>query len=549
MKKIVLFLLISLFGFLSATELQVGKIEFIGNRFITDSELLNVITIESGEQFDMSAVQNSAGKISQYYQKKGYYNVIILQPEIVTGKAPEINVKFHISEQGRLKVKNIIFEGNYYLESDDFPAKKNLYLNELPDYLVTLIEYYNYAGFLFATAEISEVRLMEDGVAATIKIDENNYCEFEKIRISGNKVSTSESIIRIADLRLDKNIQPQDLLAAEARLRAKEYIKDAVIIPLNSSEILIDITEDRMTLFSGIMGYDDSAEDKISGFFKLDFLNLIGSDRSLHFFWQKLAADSEEMFLKYHETGLYRFPIEADFLLYRQQQDSTFIRSKAETEIYYKYSSGKYGLYFGFESIVPSGREDEFQIHRRDYTKAGISIQYDSFDYFSNPTQGLLGKIKLYNIRQAEDDVINRLAVKSSFARVNKFYKYIVLYSKIQINLLENKSLASVDYWHLGGFQDLRGFMEDSFYGYYTGCANFELRYLISRSSRLFLFSDYGYVQNSIYTKDKLFSVGIGMRLQTNLGIFGVDYGIGYSEGNWRSPMNGIIHFGLEAKL
>ena len=549
MKKIAFLLLFSLFGFLLATELQFGKIEFVGNNFLSDSELLNIISIESGESFDMSAVQNSAGKISHYYQNKGYYNVIVLQPEIMTEKAPEVDVKFHILERGRLQVQNIIFKGNHYLDETDFPPNKNLFLNELPDYLAELIEYYNFAGFLFATAEISEVTLIENGVDVIINIEENNYCEFEKIRISGNKVSTSESIIKIADLRLDKNIQPQDLFAAEARLRSKEYIKDAAIIPLNSSEILIDITEDRMTLFSGIVGYDDSAEDKFSGFFKLDFLNLIGSDRSLHFFWQRLAADSEELELKYHESGLYRFPIEADLLLYRQQQDSTFIRSNFETEIYYKYSSGKYGLYFGLESIVPSGREDEFKIERRDYSKVGVSVQYDSFDYYSNPTKGLQGKIKLYNIRQDEEEVINRLAVESYFAKVKKLNKHIVLHSKIQINLLENKGLTSVDYWHLGGFQDLRGFMEDSFYGYYTGCANFELRYLIARSSRLFLFSDYGYAKNSIYTKNKLFSVGVGMRLQTNLGVFGVDYGIGYSEGNWRSPMEGIIHFGLEAKL
>ena len=549
--KRIFFLIVIFFQLCSllAVELKFGKISFEGNEFFSDEILQNAITIESGEQFSMDQVANSASKIARFYQNGGYYNVMILQPEIITSQPPEVDVVFPIIEQGRLQVDELIFSGNRYLQSKDFPDFTVKYLNEIPSYLDELIEFYNNSGFLFAIAQIADIEKTENGVQVEIQLTENEYCEFDKIRIRGNEISQANSIIRLADLDTGKLLQPNDLTNAAARLRARPYLKDAAVIPLNNHELLIDITEDKMTLFSGIVGYDDSADDKITGYFNLDFLNLFGTDRSLSFFWQKLSSQSETLELRYHESGVYQYPIEGDLQLYRQQQDSTYIRSSAEIEVYYKHAMAKYGLYFAIEKIVPAGRDDEQQITGREYTKAGVSWRWDSFDYPSNPTKGFQTKMILYNIRQAEEEVLNRQALESTMSAAISMNDRFVFYSRLQANLLENRALASMDYWKLGGFNNLRGFMENSFYGYYTGSANLELRYLLAQRSRLFLFSDYGYAQNDDYTKGKLFGVGLGMRLETNLGVFGVDYGIGYSEGEWRSPMNGIIHFGLEAKL
>ena len=63
------------------------------------------------------------------------------------------------------------------------------------------------------------------------------------------------------------------------------------------------------------------------------------------------------------------------------------------------------------------------------------------------------------------------------------------------------------------------------------------------------MFFDYGFVQNSDTTIGKLFSCGFGLRLKTRLGLIGIDYGIGYENGKFRNPLDGIVHFGLETKL
>ena len=150
------------------------------------------------------------------------------------------------------------------------------------------------------------------------------------------------------------------------------------------------------------------------------------------------------------------------------------------------------------------------------------------------------------------DNIINYQSIlrlidnKSDFAILIKEHpqpsKYGVVY-------IENKKLTSLDCFNLGGSQNLRGFNENQFYGYRIGWLNLEFRYLLSRKSRAFIFSDYGYAESKEYRFGKLFGFGFGLRLETRLGMLGIDYGFGYCNGELRNPIDGIIHFGIESKL
>ncbi|MCK4339880.1 MAG: hypothetical protein KAW87_07850, partial [Candidatus Cloacimonetes bacterium] len=64
-----------------------------------------------------------------------------------------------------------------------------------------------------------------------------------------------------------------------------------------------------------------------------------------------------------------------------------------------------------------------------------------------------------------------------------------------------------------------------------------------SRDSRLFTFIDYAYSKQN----NHLLGCGFGVRLKSRIGIIKVDYGIGYQDGKWTNPLDGTLHFGIEA--
>ena len=64
----------------------------------------------------------------------------------------------------------------------------------------------------------------------------------------------------------------------------------------------------------------------------------------------------------------------------------------------------------------------------------------------------------------------------------------------------------------------------------------------------IILFTDHGFVENEFYRYGKLFGFGFGLRLETKLGLLGIDYGLSYHK-KFKNIMNGVVHFGIETKL
>jgi outer membrane protein insertion porin family len=110
------------------------------------------------------------------------------------------------------------------------------------------------------------------------------------------------------------------------------------------------------------------------------------------------------------------------------------------------------------------------------------------------------------------------------------------------------------DQFRLGGATTLRGYREEQFRGSRVAWSNIEYRYLLSRRSRAFLFFDFGYYYrierspSENETEPQFLKIeefkpawGLGVRVDTPLGIVGVDYGLG--EGD--ALTNGKVHVSL----
>jgi outer membrane protein assembly factor BamA len=111
------------------------------------------------------------------------------------------------------------------------------------------------------------------------------------------------------------------------------------------------------------------------------------------------------------------------------------------------------------------------------------------------------------------------------------------------------KYISVSDLFRFGGTSSLRGYREEEFWGEKIAWLNLEYRYLLAPRSRVFLFFDGGY----FYQKDReqkviedyKFGYGFGFRIETRLGVIGIDYGLG--EG--RGLTSGLVHVGLTNKF
>ena len=548
------FLLFLSFFQICNAELLIGDIHFEGNYFITDKELLNKISSEPGGYFSQKTLNDDVQRISYFYVKKGFYQIKVHFPEINTISPQQIDVLFQIEENEKMIIEEVILTGNRYIsENKIFESNpyKNIDLKQLSILIQNITEYYAFNGFIFADVKLDSLVLENTRTRAYISISEGDFCEFEEYKFKGNKTTKSRTLLKISQVDKIEKVNPMVLNRAAELIRKKEYILDCSLIPLNHKQLLFDIEEDRMTYLSGILGYDNSQGEKnrLTGFVNLDFLNLFGTDRSISLRWERLSFDRSLIELRYHESGPFSFPVSGDFSIFREEVDSTYTKSSYESEIYFYNLINKYGIYLGIDEIFPGTRRPII-IEKTSYTKAGIFWNFNNTDYYLNPTNGNDLLIKYFYIfNRINKENISKQAVEVKLINFRKVLRKLVFAIELNANVLENKRLSELEYYYLGGNSNLRGFNENQFYGYRVGWSNLELRYLLSRNSRAFLFTDYGYVESKEYKFGLLFGFGFGLRVETKLGLLGIDYGLGYQRGIFRNPLDGIIHFGIEMKM
>jgi len=554
MLKFKLFWIFLLFCIFLNAKLRIGEIRFEGNKLISDNDLRKSVSSSTGNVFNQVLLNKDAKHISEYYFNKGLYNIKVHAPQIITHSPTRIDVIFQIEELSELSITNIRFIGNSYITDSKLLSilfKHDLTLIELANSLKTLAEYYADNGFLFADVKLDSLLRINKQITAFIKIDEDRFCQFTEYKFKGNKITRDEILIRISRLGRIRNITPATLQQAANNIRQKRYIKNCDLIPLDHNKLLFQVEEDRMSLISGILGYDNSKEgnNRITGWVDLEFMNLYGTDRSLALNWQHLSADISSIELKYHESGISRFPVNADLLVYRQEIDSTYIRSKFESEIYYYDLYNRYGIFFGMEDIFPGSRKP-VTIDKTSFNKLGVLWDMTAMDNILNPSSGTEIYLKYYYIFNTVDKTsISKQAVEIKWAKYLDLGKNFVLSFDVNANVIENKQLTEFEVYDLGGTKSLRGFNENVFSGYRVGWSDIELRYLFRHNSRLFAFGAYGYLENLFYKYSNLFSFGFGLRTQTKIGLLGIDYGLGIQNGEMRNPLDGIIHIGIETGL
>lgn len=110
----------------------------------------------------------------------------------------------------------------------------------------------------------------------------------------------------------------------------------------------------------------------------------------------------------------------------------------------------------------------------------------------------------------------------------------------LHFRAVEGRRLSPYDLIPLGGARSLRGYREEQFRGRRVLWTKLELRRGLGGGSFTFPFLDIGYVRGRVRL-----GYGVGLRLETKVGLVGVDYGLSPGDG----PLQGKVHLSLEGRF
>lgn len=554
-KTILIILCFLFFGCLAFAEqsLILNKVILEGLSSIPAEDVIKNLNLQPKQIYEPQLSNFIIEQIQYYLTQKGLYFAQIKQTDIIPLDNFKVNLVFHIEEGYSGKLSDIRFSGNRYFSSDklnqliDLNDKRQIQLNQIPDIMNKILNLYTSRSYLFVQVKLDSLTIENERLLAVIGIDEGPVFKPDKYNFTGNKITKNGTILRITGLAQTKQFTPEKLIQAENNVLKKAYIKDCKIIPLDGRTLSIEISEDKMTKAEGVIGITTDPITKkrnFTGLINLQFLNLWGTDRAINLYWKSLKA-YRLLELSYHESGLKDYPFAADVHLQRAQQDSAWIRLKVNLRIYYNHLSYKLGSDV-YTATLYSDSQDSTIIDTR-YYNVSLFGEYSKTDYDPNPSIGSQARIKSgWILSNAENESktipINEIDVVTYLPVMRKFVYSLGLHFRE----ISNHNAKLYEQYKMGGFNSLRGYNEEAFSSWRLGWANSELRYLMTRNSRVFLLFDVGVLQLSqSRIKTDLIGTGIGLSLKTRIGIMSVSYALAISNERISDIKSGMLHMGL----
>ncbi len=563
------------------SQTKINSIRIEGNNYLTYSNILDLMVSKKDGNFDRDQFKTDLKTIRDKYKSLGFLFMKFSKENLnFADDSAFVDIDLDISEGNKVTIGKIDITGNTALSESQlmrsFETKPGDVLNDkiLNEDIADVLKHYEKIGLPFARINVKDISVYrennDDKIRIELEVTENSKVRIDQIKIKGNETTKDYVILREIDLGKNKTINSKTLEQIKDRLdrlNIFETVSDPKVYLMknkNESGLLIEVTEGNTNTFDGVIGYNPpsgSQSGYFTGLVNVSFRNLFGTARKLEAKYQQEVRETQELEFRYFEPYLFSLPLNMNFAFLQRIQDTTYTKRnldiKADLIISDKITVAGLG---GYERIIPSDNPNSaLVIADSRIFYAGTELRFDNRDDIYIPSKGFLyrssysyGSKKIFNYAQLQN-----LGYQQSYS-IQKYYIDLDFYSsffKRQTTLLrvfggevKSDKLEDGDYFRIGGNKYIRGYRNEQFLASQLAISNFELRYAISRRGFLFGFFDSGYyfkpedtVNHFPEQSGFLYGFGLGIRLETGLGLIGVSYALGKDD----DLLDGKINFGL----
>lgn len=525
--------------------------------------------------YSPAQMQQAMAKVLENYRQRGFYKTRLS----VSHEADRLIAAVHEGPQmilGDIVLAGLDSVGHQWLSSQlDFRGRAYASdaMNSNMDRMLQLLEN---NGYPFATITLDSLALssgndsLRERVTSYARVDRGPRVTIDSLIIHGNEMTRSNVIFRESRLKKGQLYDQRQVSRLPTRLNKTGFFSSVeepqlYLDDYGRGQLFVRVKEGNPNQLNAVFGYNPkttpNSRGYITGLIDIAFRNLLGTGRVMEAYWRKKDRRSQELRFRYVEPWIRGWPVHVGAGFQQVIQDTTFIRRTMSLDVEAPYSDVlTIFSNVGREQILPDSMGRVlYQLPESHSWQANIGFSYDTRDAIGNPSRGVLYKTVFEYARKSiveDPEMPLSPGEKTNFRRDRwmvdlEIYVPTLKYQTI-LFALHGRHVKSAeplipisDLFRVGGANSLRGFREDEFFGDKIVWLNLEYRYLLAARSRAFAFFDSGYFNRTdaseTIIRDYKFGYGMGVRIETRLGIIGIDYGL--SQG--RGLTSGLVHIGL----
>ena len=416
-------------------------------------------------------------------------------------------------------------------------------------------------GNVFARIKLENITKKRNSLFADVKLLKGDSRNIDSIIVKGYDKISKSHIKYYAGIKKGKKFNKSKLIEKNNILNTLGFVSvtkpPEILFKKDSTIVYLYLKKEKNNLFDGILGFatDENSQKLIfNGYLNLELNNNLNFGEQFLLNYKADGNDQQKFRARLTLPYLFKTPFGIITELKIFKRDSTFSTSDQLIKVKYQISPNS-KTYLGYKSYESSNlrKDNSLYIDVEDYTSnfllTGVS--------YTKTQNNVLFPIKteIYldsEIGSKETKNTNETQVRASLMVhyiFNLNYKNSI-YLKNSTQLLNSENYLTNELFRFGGINSIRGFNENSIDASFYSVLNSEYRYQFNQDIYVHSIIDFAYFENKIIAlKQKLYSFGVGIGLQTGTSIIKFSIANGNAENQNFNFSNTKIHIGISSKF
>ncbi|MCB0640269.1 MAG: BamA/TamA family outer membrane protein, partial [Phaeodactylibacter sp.] len=456
-----------------------------------------------------------------------------------------------------------------------------------------LLKLFENNGYPFARIYLDSLTWTDaQAISAYCFVDRGPLVLFDELKLEGDVKISNAYLESYLGIRAGMPYSREKVLRMRERLQELAFLqekKDPAITFWRDKALLTLFLErkkaSRFDFLLGVLPTDQFSGKRvlITGVLNAALQNQFGLGETLLGRFEQLRPGTQELEIAFSYPYVLQLPFGVDVSFEQYRRDSTFNDVIFDLGLRYLLEGGNYlkAFWNRTNSGLLSVNENQI-INNRSLpenldilnTRLGLEYHLSQVDYRRNPRKGwqllLQGSIGFKNISpntqilELEDPqdpafdfatLYDTLTLSStqyrghlSLAGFLPLFNSMTVMGRFQGGYIgADQPIYKNEQYRIGGSRLLRGFDEEAIFSTVYGVLTLEYRLLLDRNSYIYLFSDFGYIEDITATSrrfDRPLGFGGGLTFDTKAGLFGISLALGRQQENPFDFRNPKIHFG-----
>jgi outer membrane protein insertion porin family len=233
----------------------ISRISFAGNSHVRSSELLDAVTLKTGDRADLRRIADEELALINKYLEKGYTRVTV-RSGVQTSAGEEAVVTFYITEGEQIAIQEFRFEGNAAFSDRTLRGRLSLKAKSLVSdgafqeaKLIadqeSILQYYRDRGYVDAKIlDVARDEVTDEKgnkyLILTFKIDEGDHFTFGGIEFNGNRIFSTEQLRKQVYSKVGEELRASRLEADLQRIADLYYESGYIFNSITREELRVN---------------------------------------------------------------------------------------------------------------------------------------------------------------------------------------------------------------------------------------------------------------------------------------------------------------------